>query len=37
MSVIDLLSVLSFGLTCFIAGLNFGKSTNDRHSRDDHS
>ena len=28
MSVIDLIAVISFGLTCFIAGYNLGKDRN---------
>ena len=29
MSVIDLITVLGFGLTCFVAGYNLGKDITD--------
>ena len=37
MTLESLIAVLSFGLTCFIAGVNVGKSANDRPGNDDHS
>ena len=30
MTVIDLIAVISFGLTCFLAGYDFGKDSNKK-------